>query len=144
MAKIRTFYESFKSQSGTVIPIFLSGLIVIVLNAYTLVKSDISDKDTKNILYAEIIFSFIVSYVILLFMSYIFRDFYWYGGFFKFPFPFILLFALIVILCTPFSLSLIKGYLQNKEYNKYLSVAIILSTVCVSYVIFGLAFGRID
>ena len=71
-------------------------------------------------------------------MSYVLRDFFMYGGFFKYPFP--LFYALILILSSPFSLSLIKTYLQNKEYNKYLSIAIILSTIYSLVFTVGMAF----
>jgi len=124
------------SQNIKVILILLSGLILIGLNIYTFVKSDIPDEDRKYILYTEIPLSFIASYVILLFMSYIII----YNNILKDPFGFFV--ALLVIVSSPFSLTIVKSVIQNKESDKYLSIPIIIITFCTMFFTFMAANGK--
>ena len=133
------------SQNIKVILILLSGLILIVLNIYTFVKSDIPDEHRKYILYTEIPLSFIASYVILLFMSYIIIDYTRrYVNLLKNPFGFFA--ALLVILSSPFSLTIVKSVIQsviqNKESDKYLSIPIIIITFCTMFFTFMAANGK--
>lgn len=121
-----TFYDSFKAQSGTVLPIFLSGLILIGLNIYTMIKSE-TDEHNKTILYTELVCSFIVSIIPLLFMSVLIYQDLRYGLIFKNPLGFIS--AICMVLFSPFGLTVIKGIIQNKEYIKYVSLATVLSTM---------------
>jgi len=121
-----TFYDSFKAQSGTIIPIFLSGLILIGLNIYTLVASE-TEEVNKTILYTELVCSFIVSIILLLFMSVLIYQDLTYGIIFKNPVGFIS--AVFILLCSPFGLTIIKSVIQNQEYITYISIATILSTV---------------
>lgn len=121
-----TFYDSFKAQSGTIVPIFLSGLILIGLNIYTLIASD-TDEVNKTILYTEFVCSFIVSILILLFMSVVIYQDLRYGLIFKNPVGFIS--AVSMLLCSPFGLTILKSVIENKEYIKYISFATVLSTI---------------
>jgi len=124
------------SQNIKIILILLSGLILICLNIYTFVKSDIPHEHRNYILYTEIPLSFIASYVILLFMSYIII----YNNILKDPFGFFV--ALLVIVSSPFSLTIVKSVIQNKESDKYLSIPIIIITFCTMFFTFMAANGK--
>ena len=141
MAKL-TFYDSFKRQSLTLVPIFLSGLILIYINLYTLANSDISDKDKQNISYAELFFSLIASsgvlYNVFMFLMLIIAIFSLKN--FKTILGFILC-ILLLIISSPFVLTIIKVSLQNKDYNKYLSIATVFTSICTMIFTFILAFG---
>ena len=133
-----TFYESFKSQAGVIVPVLSSGVILIGLNIYTLIKSDIPDETSKKIRYAELFFSFVLSSPILLFMSIVIYDSIKYGFIFKNPIG--TLFGLLVPLLTPFGLTVIKGFIQNKEYVRYLSIPTTIITAYTMMYIFLFAF----
>ena len=106
--------------------ILLSGIILIGLILYDLKKSDTFSEDKKrNILYIQIILSFITSSVLLLWMIYLIRD-----GFFSI---FIIIYSLVLILTSPFSLLIIKSFLQNKSYIKFISILTIISTLFSMY-----------
>jgi hypothetical protein len=140
MAKL-TFYESFKSQSLLIVPIFLSGLILISLNIYTLVKTDVSETD-KYILYSEVFFSFIASSALLLWMSATLILSMFSPNIFKnITILYMVLYALFLILSSPFVLTIIKASLQDKEADKYLSISIVLSTSFSMFYTLMLAFG---
>jgi hypothetical protein len=96
-----------KSQSGTVIPIFVSGLILIGLNIYDLIKEE-------NNVYVELFFSFIASSLILLYMSYFIKDILFYPRHSNIG---QLLIPLCVILISPFGLTVIKTFLKDEQYK---------------------------
>jgi len=136
-----TFYESFKSQSLSIVPIFLSGLILIGLNIYRLVKTDVSERD-KYILYSEVFFSFIASSALLLWMSATLLLSMFSPNIFKnIKILYMVLYALFLILSSPFILTIIKASLQDKEADKYLSISIVLSTSFSMFYTLMLAFG---
>jgi hypothetical protein len=112
--------------------ILLAGIILIGLIIYDLKNSDTFSEDKKrNILYIEIILSFITSSVLLLWMIYLIRD-----GFFSI---FIIIYSLVLILTSPFSLLIIKSFLQNKSYIKFISILTIISTLFSMYFTYGAA-----
>lgn len=112
--------------------ILLAGIILIGLILYDLKNSDSFSEDKKrNILYIEIILSFITSSVLLVWMTYLIRD-----GFFSF---FIIIYSLVLILTTPFSLLIIRSFLQNKSYIKMISILTIISTLFSMYFTYGAA-----
>jgi hypothetical protein len=136
---IQTFYDSFKSQSGTIVPIFLSGILFISLNTYTLIQSDsISDETNTRILYVELVCSFITSAAVLLFTSRVLYEILGDGLIFKKPY--VIVIPIVLLLTTPFSLTIIKGTIENREYVKYLSISSILSAVLNLYTTFVGAF----
>ena len=112
--------------------ILLAGIILIGLILYDLKNSDTFSEDKKrNILYIEIILSFITSFVLLVWMTYLIRD-----GFFS---VFIIIYSLVLILTTPFSLLIIRSFLQNKSYIKFISILTIISTLFSMYFTYGAA-----
>ena len=112
--------------------ILLAGIILIGLILYDLKNSDTFSEDKKrNILYIEIILSFITSFVLLVWMTYLIRD-----GFFS---VFIIIYSLVLILTTPFSLLIIRSFLQNKSYIKIISILTIISTLFSMYFTYGAA-----
>jgi len=133
MAKY-TFYDSFKNQSGTVVPIFVSGLILIGLNIYNLIK-----EKHKEIVYAELFFSFIASFIILLYMSFIISEVLFRSTYINLGF---LLFALFNIIISPFGLTVIKTLVKDEQYKNYISMGIIPITMFTLYFTFIMAFGR--
>jgi hypothetical protein len=131
MAKY-TFYDSFKNQSGTVVPIFISGIILIALNIYDLIK-----EEYEKTIYAELFFSFIASSIILLYMSFLifevlFRSPYINLGFF--------LFGLFNIIISPFGLTVIKTLVKDLKSKNYASMLIIPLTMYSLYYTFMMAF----
>jgi hypothetical protein len=132
MAKY-TFYDSFKKQSGTVVPIFISGIILIALNIYDLIK-----EEYEKTIYAELFFSFIASSIILLYMSFLIfevlsRSPYINLGFF--------LFGLFNIIISPFGLTVIKTLVKDLKSKNYASMLIISLTMYSLYYTFMMAFG---
>ena len=112
--------------------ILLAGIILIGLILYDLKNSDTFSEDKKrNILYIEIILSFIASSVLLLWMTYFLR-----GDFMSL---FIIIYSLVLILTTPFSLLIIRSFLQNKSYIKFISILTIISTLFSMYFTYGAA-----
>ena len=113
--------------------ILLAGIILIGLIIYDLKNSDTFSEDKKrNILYIEIILSFIASSVLLLWMTYFLR-----GDFI--PPLFIIIYSLVLILTSPFSLLIIRSFLQNKSYIKIISILTIISTLFSMYFTYGAA-----
>ena len=113
--------------------ILLAGIILIGLILYDLKNSDSFSEDKKrNILYIEIILSFITSSVLLLWMTYFLR-----GDFI--PPLFIIIYSLVLILTSPFSLLIIRSFLQNKSYIKFISILTIISTLFSMYFTYGAA-----
>ena len=140
MARL-TLYESFKSQSVSIVPIFLSGLILISLNIYRLVKTDVSETD-KYILYSEVFFSFIASSALLLWMSATLLLTMFSPNIFKnIKILYMVLYSLFLILSSPFVLTIIKVSLEDKQADKYLSISIVLSTSFSMLYTLMLAFG---
>ena len=128
-----TLYDSFKSQSATLVPIFLSMFILIGLIAYELInKETLSEESKRNILYGELILSLIVSFPVLIWMTFIIIQL-----------PFSGVFQYIVLLTTPFVLTLLRFYLQNEQSDKYLSVLTIISTLYSLMFTVGVAFGSL-
>ena len=103
------------------LPIFLANIILIGLLIYQQKKQDISNYEKKIILYSELILSFIGSSVLLLFMSYILLI-----PFSLSFFPYFI-YSLFVILTTPFSLIIIRMFLQNNSYVKTINIFIFIS-----------------
>jgi hypothetical protein len=134
------FYDSFKRQSPIIVPIMLSGLILIGLNLYTLINKEIENH--KNIVHAEVFFSFFISLVVLIYMGMML--------FFTLSSPkyflkhfskniYYVLYALFLILTSPFVLTIAKEFTENK-YHKYLSITTIFSTFFSIYYTLVVAF----
>ena len=104
-----------------ILPIFLANIILIGLLIYEQKTQDISNYEKKIILYSELILSFIGSSVLLLFMSYILLI-----PFSLSFFPYFI-YSLFVILTTPFSLIIIRMFLQNNSYVKTINIFIFIS-----------------
>jgi len=128
-----TLYDSFKSQSATLVPIFLSAFILIGLIAYELInKETLSEESKRNILYGELVLSLIASFPVLIFMIFIIG---------RWPFDGFYLYFLL--LTTPFVLTLLRLYLQNEQYDTYISILTILSTLYSFMFTVGVAFGSL-
>jgi hypothetical protein len=125
-------YLSLKSQATSLLPIFLSGIILIGLIIYDLKKTHVvSDYKKKVILYSEIVLSFIASFALLMYMYYL-----------LYPSWFII-FPLGLILTSPFGLTIIRVFLQNKSYDMPLSILTIISTLFSMFFTFKAATPRI-
>ena len=117
----------FNENIFTMFLILLAGIILIGLIIYDLKKSDTFSEDKKkNILYIEIFLSFIASSILLLWMTYFLRSF-------------IINYSLVLILTSPFSLLIIRSFLQNKSYIKFISILTIISTLFSMYFTYGAA-----
>lgn len=140
MAKM-TLYKSFKSQSTVIVPILLSGLILIGLNLYTLINKE--TENHKNIVHAEVFFSFFISLVVLMYMGFALYFILSSPKYFLKYFSrniFFTLYALFLILTSPFVLTIAKEFTDN-QYHKYLSITTILSTLFSIYYTLLAAFG---
>lgn len=128
-----TLYDSFKSQSATLVPIFLSAFILIGLIVYELInKETLSEESKRNILYGELVLSLVASFPVLIWMTFMIIQLPFYG-----------VFQYIVLLTTPFVLTLLRFYLQNEQSDKYLSVLTILSTLYSFMFTVGVGFGSL-
>jgi hypothetical protein len=112
--------------------IFLANIILIGLIIYEQKNEDsLSNDKKKNILYSELILSFIGSFVLLLWMSYLLII-----PFSNFS-PFYFIYSLVLILTSPFALIIIRSFLQNPAYVKNITIFLFLSLLFNMMFIFG-------
>lgn len=112
--------------------IFLANIILIGLIIYEQKNEDsLSNDKKKNILYSELILSFIGSFVLLLWMSYLLLI-----PFSNFS-PFYFIYSLVLILTSPFALIIIRSFLQNPAYVKNITIFLFLSILFNMMFIFG-------
>ena len=71
-------------------------------------------------------------------MSYFIKDILFYPRYNNIS---LLLIPLCVILISPFGLTVIKTFVKDEQYKKYLPIGIIPSTVYTLYLTFIMAFG---
>lgn len=112
--------------------LFLANIILIGLIIYEQKNEDtLSNDKKKNILYSELILSFIGSFVLLLWMSYLLLI-----PFSNFS-PFYFIYSLVLILTSPFGLIIIRSFLQNSTYIKNITIFLFFSILFNMMFIFG-------
>ena len=116
------FYRKFIKHSGTLIPVYLSGIILIGLIIYRVSSKNLSQDEKKKILYGEIILSFITGSITLFF------------GLIMFSFfihnitSFFIYHPIIMVFFNPFTLTLFRVIFQDKINDTILSSLTVLST----------------
>jgi hypothetical protein len=112
--------------------LFLANIILIGLIIYEQKNEDsLSNDKKKNIFYSELILSFIGSFVLLLWMSYLLLI-----PFSNFS-PFYFIYSLVLILTSPFGLIIIRSFLQNSVYIKNITIFLFFSILFNMMFIFG-------
>ena len=138
----RSALSKLKSQ-WQVVPVFLSGIILIMLLINDL-QTPIPP--TNSVLYIEYLLSFIASFILFFWMLYpIITN----VQYFLNPgknvtinikvYLFYFIYTLVLLLSSPFALLSIRFFLQDEKYIKSISIATVVSTLFSLYFTFGVA-----
>jgi len=135
----RSALSKLKSQ-WQVVPIFLSGIVLIMLLINDL---QTPTSPTSSVLYIEYLLSFVASFILFFWilspMYYLFKrrnD----GSIMNIMgYLFYFIYTLVLLLSSPFALLSIRFFLQDEKYIKNISILTILSTVFSLYYTFGVA-----
>ena len=134
----RSVLSKLKSQ-WQVVPVFLSGIILIML-----LINDIHTptSPTNSVLYIEYLLSFIASFILFFWilspMYYLFKrrnD----GSINIMVYLFYFIYNIVLLLSSPFALLSIRFFLQDEKYIKNISIATVVSTLFSLYFTFGVA-----
>jgi hypothetical protein len=121
--KLNTGYFYGLSKQPELIPIFLSCIVLIGLLVRDLQFPDSLNEDEKKInVYTQIVLSFISSYVIFLYASYILRP----------PFSppiWIYVVTLLVLMLTPFALVVLRLFVKDAAHIQSINIGTILSVL---------------
>ena len=137
----RSALSKLKSQ-WQVVPVFLSGVILIILLINDL---QISTSPTSSVLYIEYLLSFVASFILFFWLLYpIIKD----VQYFLNPgknvtihitgYLFYFIYTLVLLLSSPFALLSIRFFLQDEKYIKIISILTIVSTLFSLYYTFSL------
>jgi hypothetical protein len=138
----RSALSKLKSQ-WQVVPVFLSGIILIMLLINDL-QTPIPP--TNSVLYIEYLLSFIASFILFFWMLYpIITN----VQYFLNPgknvtinikvYLFYFIYTLVLLVSSPFALLSIRFFLQDEKYIKNISIATVVSTLFSLYFTFGVA-----
>jgi len=138
----RSALSKLKSQ-WQVVPVFLSGIVLIMLLINDL---QTPTPPTNSVLYIEYLLSFIASFILFFWLLYpIIKD----VQYFLNPgnnvtihikgYLFYFIYTLVLLLSSPFALLSIRFFLQDEKYIKIISILIIVSTLFSLYYTFGAA-----
>ena len=138
----RSVLSKLKSQ-WQVVPVFLSGIILIMLLINDL-QTPIPP--TNSVLYIEYLLSFIASFILFFWMLYpIITN----VQYFLNPgknvtinikvYLFYFIYTLVLLVSSPFALLSIRFFLQDEKYIKNISILTIVSTLFSLYFTFGVA-----
>ena len=138
----RSVLSKLKSQ-WQVVPVFLSGIILIMLLVNDL---QTQTPPTKSVLYIEYLLSFIASFILFFWMLYpIIKDVHYFLNPGKnvtihiMGYLFYFIYTLVLLLSSPFALLSIRFFLQDEKYIKSISILTLVSTVFSMYFTFGVA-----
>ena len=142
----RSVLSRLKSQ-WQVVPVFLSGIVLIMLLINDL-QNDLQTPTppTNSVLYIEYLLSFIASFILFFWLLYpIIKD----VQYFLNPgknvtihitgYLFYFIYTLVLLLSSPFALLSIRFFLQDEKYIKIISMLTIVSTLFSLYYTFGVA-----
>ena len=138
----RSVLSKLKSQ-WQVVPVFLSGIILIMLLVNDL---QTPTSPTSSVLYVEYLLSFIASFILFFWMLYpIITN----VQYFLNPgknvtihikvYLFYFIYTLVLLVSSPFALLSIRFFLQDEKYIKIISMATVVSTLFSLYFTFGVA-----
>ena len=138
----RSALSKIKSQ-WQVVPVFLSGIILIMLLINEL---QTSVSPTNSVLYIEYLLSFIASFILFFWiLSPIIKDVHYFLNPVKgvtihiTGYLFYFTYTLVLLLSSPFALLSIRFFLQDEKYIKSISILTIVSTLFSLYFTFGAA-----
>lgn len=126
-----------------VVPVFLSGIVLIMLLINDL---QTPTSPTNTVLYIEYLLSFVASFILFFWMLYpIITN----VQYFLNPgnnvtihikgYLFYFIYTLVLLLSSPFALLSIRFFLQDEKYIKNISIATVVSTLFSLYFTFGVA-----
>jgi len=138
----RSALSKLKSQ-WQVVPVFLSGIVLIMLLINDL---QIPTPPTNSVLYIEYLLSFVASFILFFWLLYpIITN----VQYFLNPgknvtinikvYLFYFIYTLVLLLSSPFALLSIRFFLQDEKYIKIISILTIVSTLFSLYFTFGVA-----
>ena len=138
----RSALSKLKSQ-WQVVPVFLSGIILIMLLINDL---QTPTSPTNTVLYIEYLLSLVASFILFFWMLYpIITN----VQYFLNPgknvtihikvYLFYFIYTLVLLLSSPFALLSIRFFLQDEKYIKIISMLTIVSTLFSLYYTFGVA-----
>jgi len=138
----RSVLSKLKSQ-WQVVPVFLSGIILIMLLVNDL---QTPTSPTSSVLYVEYLLSFVASFILFFWMLYpIITN----VQYFLNPgknvtihikvYLFYFIYTLVLLVSSPFALLSIRFFLQDEKYIKNISILTIVSTLFSLYFTFGVA-----
>jgi len=138
----RSALSKLKSQ-WQVVPVFLSGIILIMLLINDL---QTPKPPTNTVLYTEYLLSFVASFILFFWMLYpiitMVQDFINPGKnvtINKKTYLLYFIYTLVLLLSSPFALLSIRFFLQDETYIKNISIATIVTTLFSLYYTFGVA-----
>jgi hypothetical protein len=138
----RSVLSKLKSQ-WQVVPVFLSGIVLIMLLINDL---HTPTSPTNTVLYIEYLLSFVASFILFFWMLYpmisMCNDFINPDNnvtINKKVYLFYFIYTLVLLLSSPFALLSIRFFLQDEKYIKIISMATVVSTLFSLYFTFGLA-----
>jgi hypothetical protein len=138
----RSALSKLKSQ-WQVVPVFLSGIILIMLLINDL---QTPTSPTNSVLYIEYLLSFVASFILFFWMLYpmitMCNDFLNPGKNVTINikvYLFYFIYTLVLVLSSPFALLSIRFFLQDEKYIKNISILTIVSTLFSLYFTFGVA-----
>jgi len=135
----RSALSKLKSQ-WQVVPVFLSGVILIILLINDL---QISTSPTSSVLYIEYLLSFVASFILFFWilspMYYLFKRRNDGSVMNIMGYLFYFIYTLVLLLSSPFALLSIRFFLQDEKYIKNISILTIVSTLFSLYYTFGVA-----
>ena len=135
--------KTFHKFQWQVVPVFLSGIILIMLLINDL-QTPIPP--TNSVLYIEYLLSFVASFILFFWMLYpIITN----VQYFLNPgknvtihikvYLFYFIYTLVLLVSSPFALLSIRFFLQDEKYIKIISILTVVSTVFSLYFTFGVA-----
>ena len=138
----RSVLSKLKSQ-WQVVPVFLSGIILIMLLINDL---QTPTSPTNSVLYIEYLLSFVASFILFFWLLYpIITN----VQYFLNPgknvtihikvYLFYFIYTLVLLVSSPFALLSIRFFLQDEKYIKNISILTIVSTLFSLYYTFGVA-----
>ena len=141
----RSVLSRLKSQ-WQVVPVFLSGIVLIMLLINDL-QNDLQTPTppTNSVLYIEYLLSFIASFILFFWLLYpIIKDVQYFLNPGKnvtihiMGYLFYFIYTLVLLLSSPFALLSIRFFLQDEKYIKIISILTIVSTLFSLYYTFSL------
>ena len=132
-----SLYSRLKYQLNVLVPIGIAGVILIGLIVFDIIYSDnlnLSKNSKRVVMWSELALSIVVSLFIIVFFFAIFSNF-------RGRFGSLHIWMIVLLFTSPFMLSVIRSWINNRSYNVGLAILTILSTVYSVMITIGFAIG---